>query len=342
MRLQNGTIRSAIIGYGGEFNMGKHHALEMKNAGIELTAVCDINPDRAAEAARDFPAIRTYTSVEELLSQPDIDLVTVITPHHTHADLASAVLEHGKHCILEKPMCIHADDASRLTRLAHDRGLMLSVYHNRRWDGWYLTVQDLVSRGQLGDIFYAEFYFAGFDPMRDWWRSDKAVSGGAFYDWGAHYVDWTLGLIPSAVRSVRGYAQKRLWHGHTNEDQLDGLIEFENGAVVHAQASSIAHAGRGEERILGTRGAVTLNRRDDYLTLHTQLEGNAIETRVPIQPSRSEAYYLNIAAHLRLQEALVVQPEQARRVIAVLEAITLSAERREPLTVPYESGAGAL
>lgn len=147
------TVRGAVIGYGGAFNMGKIHANQMKDSGIAFVAACDMDQVRAEQAAVDFPGIRTYTKVEDLLSQDDIDLVTIITPHNTHAELAKQVLESGKSCILEKPMCIRADDAFELTRLANERGLMLSVFHNRRWDAWYLTLLDLIKRDLLGKSF---------------------------------------------------------------------------------------------------------------------------------------------------------------------------------------------
>src|SRR5690348_8200464 len=119
------TYRSAVIGYGGAFNMGKHHANQMKEVGIDFVAACDLDSARMDQAKQDFPHIRTYTQIEDLLAQEDIDLVTVITPHHTHATIAMQVLESGKHCILEKPMCIRADDAFALVKKAQDKGLML-------------------------------------------------------------------------------------------------------------------------------------------------------------------------------------------------------------------------
>lgn len=90
--------------------------------GIDFVAACDLDESRMEQAKADFPGIRTYTTVEALLGQPDLDLVTVIAPHNTHAPLAEQVLSAGKHCILEKPMCIHAEDADRLVRLAQSRG----------------------------------------------------------------------------------------------------------------------------------------------------------------------------------------------------------------------------
>lgn len=335
MSIARGAIKGAVIGYGGPMNMGKHHADRMREAGIEFAAVCELDPARMAQAAAEFPHIRTYAHVEELLAQPDIDLVTVITPHQSHALLGRKVLESGKHCILEKPMCIKADDADKLISTAKRQGAMLSVYHNRRWDGWYVTARDAIANGLLGDIFYAECFIGGFGHPGNRWRSDKEISGGILYDWGAHYIDWLLGIVPGNAQSVRGYAQKRLWHDVTNEDQLDCAIFFDSGAVIQLQASQIAHAGKAERRILGTKGAIVSSSGTDqgYLTCCFHTNGGREETKIPFLDSPSVSYYRNIADHLLHGADLIVKPEQTRRVIAILEAAGQSSEQNRELPV---------
>ncbi|UVI27628.1 Gfo/Idh/MocA family protein [Paenibacillus spongiae] len=330
-------LRSAVIGYGGAFNMGKHHASKMIESGIEFVAACDLDPARAAQAEQDFPGIRTFTNVSELLAQPDIDLVTVITPHNTHAPLAEQILHSGKHCILEKPMCIHAEDADKLVKLAASKGLMLSVFHNRRWDAWYLTVKDLMDRDLIGDIFHVEMYMGGYNKPGNWWRSSKEISGGMFYDWGAHYIDYLLGIVPGKVQSVRGYIHNRVWHDVTNEDHIESHIQFESGAVAHIEMSSIARAGKAMIRILGTKGAIVApSLWEGHLTLHTEVNGLNIETKVPCLKDNHDAYYNNIADHLYNGAELVVKPEEARRVIAILETSELSAKAGKELELPYE------
>ncbi|MFD2331737.1 Gfo/Idh/MocA family protein [Cohnella sp. GCM10020058] len=332
----NGNKRKgAVIGYGGAFNMGKAHAEQMIAAGIEFVAACDLDAARAAQAGQDFPGIGVYTRVEDLLARDDIDVVTVITPHNTHAPLATQVLESGKHCILEKPMCIFAEDADRLVRLAADKGLMLSVYHNRRWDGWYLAVQDLIRKDILGDIFHVEMYHGGYYNPGTWWRSDKAISGGVFYDWGAHYLDWLLGLLPGKIASVRGFIHKRVWYDVSNEDQMDSIIAYEDGAVAFVQQSSIARLGKAHRRILGTQGAV-VDYGDGSLTLQTEVNGLQVESKIPYFKDRHDAFYKNVASHLTTGAALTVTPEQTRRIIAVIETTERSAKAGKELPVPYE------
>lgn len=328
-------IRGAVIGYG----MGKHHANQMTEAGIDFAALCEPDPVRREQAKLDYPHIRTYSEVKDLLADPDIDLVAVVTPHNTHAELAIKVMESGKNCIVDKPMCIRADDAAALVDKARNTGVMLSVYHNRRWDDWYLTTKRLIEQGVLGDVFSVEMNFSNYGHPGNTWRSYKDVSGGIFYDWGAHYMDWMLGIVPGKMKSIRGYVQKRLWDDVTNEDQLDCMIEFESGAIVHSQTSQIDRAGKTAVRILGTKGAIETDRgvkMGDYLTLYTDLDGIHVETKVPFLPSSWISYYHNIVDHLTNGAELAVKPEQVLRVISVLETAGKSAVEGRELSVPYE------
>ena len=101
------VIRGAVIGYGAAFNMGKHHATNMKNTeGIDCVAICDVDKTRTEAAKVDFPGVKTYNSVKELLEKEDFDLATVVLPHNFHAPVAIECLKAGRNVIVEKPMCI--------------------------------------------------------------------------------------------------------------------------------------------------------------------------------------------------------------------------------------------
>lgn len=330
-------LRGAVIGYGGAFNMGKQHAQQMMKYGIAFAAACDLDPARAAQAKADFPDIDVYTNPDELLARGDIDLVTVITPHNTHAELGMRIVRAGKHAILEKPMCISAQDGYEMTQLARQQGKMLSVYHNRRWDGWYLTLKDLMAKGIIGDIFKIELAIGGYGKPHTWWRSDKAISGGALYDWGAHLIDYALGVLPGRIRSVRGVVHNLLWHEFTNEDHIESNIFMENGATVHVEISSLTHAGKPHIRVQGTKGGIVdSNIFDGELTLFTDLSGVKVETKVQTRKDEGERYYENVADHLYRGADLIVTPEGALRNIAVIETTEKSAAEGRELPVPYE------
>jgi len=321
-------IRCGILGYGGAFNMGRGHAGWIDGQpGLRTVAMCDKDPERVAVAKEELPCLEGYyTDADALLAHEGLDLVVVILPHNLHARFALKCLEASKHVILEKPMCITVDEASALVEAAHERDLMLSVFHNRRWDGDYLTIQQLIARGVIGEVFHIEAGIGGYNHPRFWWRSDKVVSGGILYDWGAHFVDWMLNLVPSPVAQVMGDLQKRVWHAVTNADHGEIIIRWENGVTGSFVTSSIAASLRPKWRILGTKGAIEVEwsgpLKVTSLANGVRHEGT-VEVTLP--GYGAEPYYRNIADHLLLGEALEVTGESARRVIAVIQAAEESA-----------------
>lgn len=336
-RVAKPPVRCAVIGYGGAFNMGKHHADWIQGTeGMEIVAVCDIDPSRLEVAQRDFPQVNTYTNVRELLRKQDFDLAVIVTPHNTHAPIAIQCLRAGKHVIVEKPMCIAVREANAMLKVAHANDVMLSVFHNRRWDGDYLAIKEIVDRGIIGKVFHVEMFSGSYHPPHSWWRSEKEISGGAFYDWGAHLLDWLLGIMQERVVSVGGFFHKLVWHDVTNEDNVEAIVAFESGAVAYVQLSQIAAAGKPRWYILGTKGAIV-----DYgggkFTVHTFVNGLRVESEVPYKESHWEEYYRNIAAHLLHGDELIVKPEQARRVIAIMELAERASRRGKMLPMPYEN-----
>ncbi len=282
-------VRCGIIGYGGAFNMGQHHINSIQlNPGMRVTAVCDLDPARTQQAKADFPTVETYNDVETMLAQAPIDLVTIITPHNTHAPLAIQALNAGKHVITEKPMCLSIAEADAMIAAAEKNGKMLSVFHNRRWDGDFLAMQDVIQRGIIGEVFHLEAYFGGYHAPANWWRADKKISGGAFFDWGAHFLYWVLSFIPQPIENVTGFFHKRVWHQMTNEDQVQALIRFRGGAVADVQQSSIAMAGKAKWRILGTKGAIVDEGRGSF-KVYVQHEGFPAEMEVKYQEGQWHA-----------------------------------------------------
>jgi scyllo-inositol 2-dehydrogenase (NADP+) len=131
-------IKVGVIGYGGAFNMGRRHLADMKKAGMSPVAVAEVDPERLKVAEEDFPGIDTYGSVTEMLKKSDVNLVVLITPHNTHAKLALQCLRAGRSVISEKPLAITTKDCDAMIAEAKKRGLLLTTYHNRHWDGCVL------------------------------------------------------------------------------------------------------------------------------------------------------------------------------------------------------------
>jgi scyllo-inositol 2-dehydrogenase (NADP+) len=326
-------VKCAVVGYGGAFNMGKSHAQWMNDTGRMVTvAACDVDPARMEAAKSDFPGISTYTDIDEMLAKSDAELVVIITPHNTHAPLALKALNAGKSVVLEKPMCITVAEATAMIEAAKKSKVTLTTFHNRRHDGDYMAIKEVIDKGLIGEVFSIEAFIGGYNQPGTWWRSFKDISGGCMYDWGAHFVDWILNLIPQKIENVTGFFQKRVWMDVTNEDQTEAIIRFKNGATADLQVSSIARVGKPKFRILGTKGAIIDEWKGSF-KLYTLVDGIPVEGEVKYKNSTWPEYYQNLAAHLLDGTPLEVTPESSRRVIGVIETAGKSAKsgRSEPV-----------
>lgn len=329
-------IRAAMIGYGGAFGMGKGHAQWVNGVeGMRTVAVADPDVSRLEVARAELPGIETYRSIDELLKKSDANLVVIITPHDSHAPLALKALKAGRHVVLEKPMCLTVAEATKLIEAAQAAKVTCTVFHNRRQDGDFLAIKETIEKGLIGEVFRIEAFRGGYGPPGKWWHSDKKISGGAMYDWGAHFVDWILHLKPAKIENVTGFFQKRQWMDVTNEDETEAIIRFEDGAVASLQISSLAAFGKPRWRILGTKGGI-LDERGDSFKLRFWYEGMMAETQVKYKPTDWSNYYKNLAKHLLEGAPLEVTPESARRVIAVIEAAEKSSKSGQPVKVPFE------
>jgi predicted dehydrogenase len=334
----SGPIRCATQGYGGAFNMGRRHSQEINNVpGLAAVGACDLDPDRTKQAIEDFPYFRTWNDPQDLAAAKDVDLVVNILPHNLHAPWASRMLEGGKHVVLEKPFCLTLEEADGMIALARQNDLMLTCYHNRRLDGDYLTIRRIVESGRIGEIFQIVCGRAGYRRPRNWWRSSKEVSGGSLYDWGAHFTDWVLGLIDSPIQSVQGFYFDKVWNHVDNEDHTQAVVRFASGAMADICISSISAAGRPRWRICGTRGAILDDGSvDKGCKVFFEEEGQLVEQQVKWQGGEHEQYYVNIADHLLCQDELLVKPEQARRVIGIIETAEKSSQAGRSLDWPQE------
>ena len=317
------TVHCGVLGYGGAFNMGRGHAGWINSTpGMLTIAMCDVDPARVAAAEEELPDLQGYfTELDDMLALPDLDLVVNILPHNLHAPLTLRCLEAGRNVVLEKPFSVTLDEANAMVDKARAKGLMLSAFHNRRWDGDYLTIRDIIDRGLIGDVYHVECGQGKYGHPRFWWRSDPAISGTVLHDWGAHFIDWILNLVPGRITQVMGDFQKRVWHSVGIEDHGRVIIRFDDGAVADYWISSIAAISRPKWLILGTKGAIQADWGDE-LTVVSYSSGIRMESKVKVTlPGYgSTQYYRNVADHLLMGEELAVTPEQARRVIGVIDA----------------------
>ena len=322
------VFRCGVIGYGGAFSMGNAHLTSLsKNAGMEAAAICELDPKRQKVAAAEWPDAAIYGQVGDMLRHAQLDLATVITPHNTHAPLALQCLDAKVGVVLEKPMALTGKEVKDMIALAKRRKVMLSCFHNRRWDGDFLVLRDLIRKEKIiGRVFRIEGGGNGYNPQGTWWRSNKKISGGAIYDWGAHFTDWILNLVNDDIDWVSGYQVKnKEWaKDYTNEDHSEYFLKFKKGCVANLMISNMALSSRPKWRILGDRGSIEAVGGNEFL-VKSMINGRQMETTAKPSDSSWDAYYKNVCRHLQGRAKLVITAETAARVIGVLEAANVSA-----------------
>lgn len=192
------TVNVALFGYG---LAGAHfHApLVAHDPRFRLARVVT---SRKEQVAQDFPKALVSTDADAVLGAADIDLVIIATPNKTHAPLARDALLAGKHVVIDKPFVPEASEGASLIALAAERGRMLTVFHNRRWDADFLTVAKLLREGRLGQINHAELRWDRFRlGIRDGWKEVPDDATGLLADLGPHLIDQALMLFgaPDAI-----------------------------------------------------------------------------------------------------------------------------------------------
>ena len=182
---------AAIIGFGG---MGGWHANFMRHSDvINLVGVYDIKPER--NAAAEEQGIRAYASLEELLADPAVELVTIATPNDVHKELAIRAMEAGKHVVCEKPVTMTSADLQDMIDASNRCGRIFTVHQNRRWDGEFLVMRDVYRSGDLGPVHHIESRCHGSRGIPGDWRQEPEYGGGMVFDWGIHLIDQIMGIV---------------------------------------------------------------------------------------------------------------------------------------------------
>lgn len=341
-----GAVRVAVIGYGLGGSVF-HAPLIAATPGMELGAIVTSDPQRRTAASSRYPGARLVESVGDLLSDPTgWDLVVVTTPNATHYPVARAVLSSGIAVVVDKPVTPTSAEAEQLEALARRQGVSVIPYHNRRWDGDYLTVKELVSSGQLGQIWRFESRFERWKPgppAPGWKHDPSQAGGGILYDLGSHLVDQALQLFgpPQSVYSEAAH------HTSPLDDDTFVALGYGEGPAVHLWVSSTAASLGPRFRVLGSRGSYLkfgLDPQEDALrsggTPGSPAWGSepperwgvmgTVEATEPV-PTRSGAYhqfYAGVARHLTEGAPPPVTMAEALAGLRVLEAAVESARSR--------------
>lgn len=346
MRRSIPPFRIGIIGYG--FS-GKtfHMPLILSVDGLELRAVASRRADRVAA---DLPDMAVHADPAALMARDDIDLVVIATPNDTHAPLARSAIGAGKHVVIDKPFALDLAEARELIELADRRGVMLSVFHNRRWDSDFLSVRRAVDDGLIGTVTQIESHFDRFRPLvRDRWRERGKPGSGVWFDLGPHLVDQALQVMGLPDRVQVDLAAQR--SGAVADDWAHAILSFgERRVVLHAgmlvaggtnrftlngdAGSLVKRSGDPQEAqlVAGMRpGAAGWGIDGDPLVV---FDPGGRQSRVPAVPGDQRRYYSGIRDALAGSAPNPVRPIEALAVMAIIEAGVASSQTRTAVPVP--------
>jgi predicted dehydrogenase len=229
-------------------------------------------------------------------------------------------------------MALTVQECDELIALAASKELLLVVYQNRRFDADFVTMKRLIDDGAIGDVFSYESFVGGYSKPCSFWHSMVDVSGGAIFDWGSHFIDQILAIMPGEVASVTGINQKRMWNHVTNADHADVSITFADGARGVFTNSDLAAARKPKFYVLGTTGAIVGNwdpaagstpaDLPAILTIHRADGSTEVISNDTVTPY---SFHQSVVEYLNNKVPMNVTTHQSRDVVAIMQAAEESA-----------------
>lgn len=332
-------IRTALVGYGSVAE--KIHApLISVSPDLDFVAIVERNGNRYEEK---FPKVRTFRSLDELLEADAADLICITTPNEFHFPMAKQCLLAGKHVVVDKPVTIHSYEAEELEKIAAEKKLVCSIFHNRRYDGDFRTLQQLVAEKTLGDLVYLESHFDRFRPnVSENWREKVVPGNGITFDLGSHLIDQVVLLFgkPEAI-----FADIQIQRKNAVADDYFDISLYYQGLKARVTAGVLVNVQTPKFLLLGQNGS--------FQKFHLDVQEQAFKDgRIPegsdwgvdpedrwgklyleneclpcpTLPGDYRIFYQNVADAILKEATLQVTLPQAISVLKIIEASFLSAK----------------
>ena len=247
-------IKLGIVGIG-RAGRGMHlKELENKECMFEIVAVCDVIESRCTEMHEKY-GCKTYSRIEELVSDPNVEVVDIATRSSDHFEHARLALEAGKYVFLEKPMTDNYEDAKKLFELeaAFDER-RLFIRHNRRFESKFLQILDIIDSGILGDVFYVKRAAGSFNYRNDW-QTIRKYGGGQLLNWGPHLVDQALIFAGGDYERMFSVVRQCVAKGDCEDDVRISMLG-KNRRQVEVEISGSDAIRPPEYIVYGTRGSL--------------------------------------------------------------------------------------
>jgi scyllo-inositol 2-dehydrogenase (NADP+) len=344
-------INVGLVGFG---MAGKvfHAPLIHANSNLRLTHIVQ---RRGNLSSTNYPEARQVRDVDEVLAADSVELVVVATPNTSHYDIARRALEAGKHVVVDKPFTITSSDADRLIELSRRVKRMLSVFQNRRWDGDFLTVQQILDQKLLGRVVEYESRFDRFRPAvkSGAWREQALPGSGLLFDLGSHLIDQAVLLFGRPMGIYARVLQQRT--GAVAPDNFEVHLDYKEVKVT-LKAGALVCEPSPRFVLYGTEGSYVkygLDPQEEALKqgglpaqpnwgaeseqfwgMHTSCNVSVTREKYPTLAGRYPEYYNNVYRAITGQEELAIKPEQAREVIRLIELAEQSNAEKRMLPVP--------
>ena len=339
-------IKTAIASYGMSGQVFHGPSLKV-NSGFDVVQILERSKTLSKGL---FPEVEIVQTYNEIIENPEVELVIVNTPDALHYEMAKQAIEAGKHLVVEKPLAQKSSEAEELVNLANKKGVVFTVYQNRRWDGDFRTVQKIMEEAKFGRLIEFESHF---DRYRTYiapntWKEEGDEYSGVLYNLGSHMVDqaYVLFGMPKAVTAHLRIVRKV----GVVSDYYDIRLEYDGFAAllkcsylvkdagprytIHGEYGTFYKSGIDPQEEMLKAGHLP-NEEDwgtepieDWGTLFYEEDGEDLEELVETFPGDYTLFYDNVYNAIRSGAELEVKPEQAVDVLKILEACLQSDKER--------------
>ena len=349
----NKIYNVGIIGFGG---MASNHFKQSKELDrINMKGVFDINPERMEFAKAN--GMVTYESREALLNDPDIDIVLIATPNDVHREIAIEALHAGKNVLCEKPVTIESWELEEIMKVAAETGKVFTVDQNRRVNKDFVAMRRAVEQGLLGDVYVIESRVEGSRGVPAGWRIDKKQGGGMMLDWGVHLIDQIMYMYDAKVTNV--FCKMYSINYPDVDDNFRLTMTLDNGVTAHIEVSTNNFIKHPRWYVLGKDGTLQIDdwdcegkiirckdREDTWSSEIPKSKAGPSKTMAPRSDDSVDIIpisaledvvdnlnptYWQLIDTLDGKCELKIKPEQAMRVIKVMEAAFQSSETGEAI-----------
>lgn len=349
--------KMGIIGFGG---MARYHhktLVETRYDRVEIVGVFDLS-ETANNTARER-GLKVYPSKEAMLDDPEIDIILVATTNEAHKSLAIEAMLKGKNVICEKPVTISSEELLEVMKVAKETGKIFTIDQNRRTNRDFVLMKRKVEEGIIGKPYVIESRVEGSRGMPHGWRTIKSLGGGMMLDWGVHLIDQIMYMIPEKVTEV--YCKMLSIQYPEVDDNFHLTMTFESGLIVIIEVGTNHFITHPRWYVMGEKGTLKIDSWDcqgkiircidkenkwaeeivytmagptKTMAPRNEISTETIDLSIPEDVvDNLTVVYNQFTDAIEGKAELTIKPEQALRVMRVMEAAFMSVENKKSISV---------